>query len=122
MNDRLKEMWDEQESFVDLLIEHRSFPNKPVSLETKSGQKMIKGLGHDCMHELFEALTLLRNSKEHRQTEDTNFDKDAFLEECVDAHKFFLELLIYAGISVDEFYDAYVKKSKIVKDRLKNGY
>lgn len=122
VHDRLTAMWDEQASFVDVLIEKRGFPQWPVDIKQKHAQQLLKGLGHDCMHELFEALTHLRNGKAHRNTEVTSFDRDAFLEECVDAHKLFLEVLIYAGVTVDEFYEAYVKKSAIVRKRIEEGY
>ena len=120
--DRLAEVWDEQRSFVDQLIAHRNFPAYPVDLKQKPAQQLLKGLGHDCMHELFEALQHLKNAKAHRNTEETSFDRDAFLEECVDAFKLYLEVLIYAGVSVDEFFEAYMKKSKIVKERLAANY
>ena len=61
MADRLEQMWTQQASFVRLLQEKRNFPPSPVDITSKSGQKFLKGLTHECMGELFEANQELKN-------------------------------------------------------------
>jgi hypothetical protein len=120
--DKLKEMWDQQEAFMKLLQEKRNFPSFPVDPTQKSGQKFLKGITHECMHELFEANLLLKNSKDHRATELSEFDKENYVEELVDALHYFFEIVISSGISMDELHDAYMKKGEINIDRIENGY
>lgn len=118
----LKEMWDQQEDFMRLLQKERNFPEFPVDLKTKKGQKFVKDISHDCMHELFEAIHMLKNSKDHRITDLGGIDEDEFKEELSDSLHFFVEVCISAGISYNDIYEAYMKKGKINVERIKNGY
>jgi len=120
--DKLKEMWDQQTSFMLLLQKHRNFPSFPVDPTTKSGQKLLKNITHECMHELFEANQALKNSKDHRATEVDEFNRDHYVEELVDALHYFFEIAILSGVSLDELHDAYLKKGNVNIDRIKNGY
>lgn len=120
--DKLQEMWDQQHKFMELLKERRNFPNFPVDMSSKSGQKFLKSITHECMHELFEANLLLKNSKDHRETDIKEFDKDGYVEELVDALHYFFEIVISSGISLDELHSAYIKKGKINTDRIESGY
>ena len=67
--DKLQEMWEQQKKFMELLQERRDFTKFPVDMTSKSGQKLLKGITHECMHELFEANQMLKNSKDHRATD-----------------------------------------------------
>lgn len=120
--DRLQIMWDQQFQFMNLLKEKRNFPSFPVDLQEKSGQKVIKSIAQDCMHELFEAIHLLKNSKNHRLTNVQEFDRDSFLEELVDALHYFIEICIISGISLNELCDAFLKKGDINTERINKGY
>lgn len=120
--DRLKLMWDQQESFMRLLQKYRSFPDFPVDLSSKSGQKFIKGLMHECMDELHESLQHLKNSKDHRATEVAGFDRDEFVEELCDSLHYFMEIAIASGVEIEELFDAYIKKGKINEERIIKGY
>ena len=122
MMDKLKEMWLQQEQFMDLLRNHRNFPEYPVDLTSKSGQKFLKGITHECMHELFEANQALKNSKDHRATDVKDFDREHYVEELVDALHYFFEIAILSNVQVDELYSAYMKKGNINIERIKNGY
>lgn len=115
-------MWDQQREFMDLLVEERSFVNYPVDLKTKNGQKLLKQLTHECQHELFEANQHLKNSKNHRITDTGALDKAEYVEEIADAMHYMLEILIYSGVSIDEFYDIYMSKGELNKTRIKDGY
>ena len=120
--DKLQEMWEQQEKFMKLLQERRNFTKFPVDMTSKSGQKLLKGMTYECMHELFEANQMLKNSKDHRATELSEFDKEHYVEELVDTLHYFFEIVISSGISVDELYEAYIKKGKVNIERIENGY
>lgn len=108
----LKEMIEQQEQFMRLLQQKRGFPNFPVDILTKDGQKFLKSITHECQHELFEANQKLTNSKDHRVTELKDIDKDAYLEELVDSLHYFFEIVIASGITSEQLYDAYMKKGE----------
>lgn len=120
--DKLEEMWKQQREFMEFLQERRDFPQFPVDMRTKPGQKLLKAITHECMHELFEANQALKNSKDHRVTNVNEFSREHYVEELCDALHYFFEIAILSGISLDELYDAYMKKGEINVDRIENGY
>jgi len=120
--DRLKEMWSQQESFMRLLQSARGFPHFPVDASKKEGQKLLKSITHECMHELFEANSALKNSKDHRATEISEFDRENYVEELVDALHYFFEIAILSGVSMDELFDSYMKKGRVNFERIERGY
>jgi hypothetical protein len=122
MTDKLQKMWEQQLEFMNLLKEKRGFPEFPVDISSKSGQKFLKGITYECMGELFEANQELKNSKTHRATEITDLDKEAYLEELIDSLHFFFEIVIASGITLDEMYDAYMRKGVKNFNRIENGY
>jgi hypothetical protein len=122
MSDKLSEMWNQQLQFMNLLKERRGFPNFPVDIKTKEGQKFLRGITYECMGELFEANQELKNSKAHRAAEITDLDREAYLEELIDSLHFFFEIVIASGISLDEMYTAYMKKGIKNFSRIENGY
>jgi uncharacterized radical SAM superfamily Fe-S cluster-containing enzyme len=71
---------------------------------------------------MFEALQELKNAKSHRQTDVPDLDRDAFLEENVDALKYFFTTRMLVGITPDELHTAYVKKHQKICKRLQEGY
>ena len=120
--DRMTQMWEQQRRFMDLLREKRGFPSFPVNLETKEGQKFLKGIAHECMSELFEAIQELKNSKAHRQTNVNQFNRVAYIEELTDTMHYFLEIVITSGITKEEFFEAYMEKGRINEKRILDGY
>jgi hypothetical protein len=122
MSDKLQKMWDQQFAFMKLLQEKRGFPDFPVDITSKSGQKFLKNITHECMGELFEANQELKNSKNHRATDISHIDRDAYVEELVDSLHFFFEIVIASGVTLDELYDFYMKKGEINFSRIENGY
>lgn len=110
--DRLRQAWDDQVAFMRLLQARRGFPDFPVDLRTKEGQRLVKEIAYDACHELHEAVDHLKNAKLHRATEVPELDRAAFLEELVDAFKFIVEVAVLAGVSLDEFFAAYEKKTE----------
>lgn len=122
MSDRLEAMWKDQEEFMELLREKRGFPSFPLDLSKKSDQKFIKNITHECMHELFEANQHLRNSKDHRATDVSDLDREAYIEELIDSLHYFFEIAILSGVSMDELFAAYMKKGEINRKRIASGY
>jgi len=122
MMDKLQEMWEQQKKFMELLQERRDFTKFPVDMTSKSGQKLLKGITHECMHELFEANQMLKNSKDHRVTDIKDFDREGYAEELADALHYFFEIAILSGISMDELVEAYIKKGLKNIRRIENGY
>lgn len=118
----LADMWDQQEKFMNLLVEKRNFFRFPVDLTSKSGQQQLKEIRNHMMEELFEAGQHLKNSKQHRATEIKTFNRDEYLEELSDALHLYFELLIASGITLEEIYDAYMKKGRINTQRINDGY
>jgi predicted house-cleaning noncanonical NTP pyrophosphatase (MazG superfamily) len=74
------------------------------------------------MEELFEAGQHLKNAKSHRATEIPEVDREAYLEELVDALHLYLELVIASGVSRKELVEAYLKKGRINTQRILEGY
>ena len=122
MSDRFHEMFEQQREFVELLRDKRSHPDFPLSLSSKESQQFLKSLSHECMHELFESNMLLKNSKKHRTTEFSDFDRDSYVEELSDVLHYLIGILIYSGVTPDEMYEMYMKKGKINIDRINGGY
>jgi len=120
--DRLKQMWDQQEAFMRLLQQSRGFPDFPTDITSKQGQKFLKDITHHMMDELFEAGQHLKNSKSHRATLVPEVDREAFKEELVDALHLYLELVIASGITLPELVDAYMSKGETNVSRIKGGY
>jgi len=120
--DRLEEMWAQQTEFMDLLREKRDFVAYPVDVTSKAGQKILKNITHECMHELFESNQILKNSKDHRATTVEEFDRDSYVEELCDALHYFFEIAILSGISLEELHAMYMAKGRTNVNRIMNGY
>ncbi len=120
--DRLAQMFDQQACFMRLLQEKRGFPDFPTDLASKRGQQFLKDIRNHMMEELFEAGQHLKNAKSHRATELPDVDREAYLEELVDALHLYVELAIASGIAPDELFQAYMRKGLINTQRINGGY
>jgi hypothetical protein len=122
--DRLYHIFHLRREFLSDLRQHipESQPEVPVDISTKKGQQHCRDLALRGVEEMFEALQHLKNWKTHKLTEDPEFDREEFLEEIVDAFNYFFALLIAVDCDEDEFFEAFLKKDKIIHDRLKNKY
>ena len=120
MSDRLSEVFALREDFMRKINKKipGAYPAEwPVDLTDKSNQKAIRELAFRGIEELFEALLHLKNWKDHRTGTD-EFDRAEFLEEMIDAHKYFTAILVLTGVSSDEFFAAYKNKHNIISSRL----
>lgn len=120
--DRLTLMFEQQENFMNLLKEKRNFPDFPVDIYAKEGQKFCKLIAYEAMGELFEAIQHLQNSKSHRETEVTNLEKEKYCEELSDCLHYLFEVMILSGISEDEIFHAFMRKGKVNEERILSGY
>ena len=122
--DMLSEVFAKRESFMYLIKE--KFPDAytdwPVNISEKSSQAIIRETALKGVEEMFEALGHLKNWKPHRETDVPEINREEFLEEIVDAFNYFFSLMILMGVNVEEFYDAFNKKDKIIRERLTQGY
>ena len=122
--DKLEDVFIKREEFMHLIKEKfaNTYPSWPVDLSTKTAQSTCRETALKGVEEMFEALGHLKNWKSHRQTEMPEIDREEFLEEIVDAFNYFFSLMILIGVDVEEFYNAFLKKDNIIRDRLKQGY
>jgi hypothetical protein len=122
--DKLEQLFYLRQSFMHALKEKKpaEYPPWPIDIADKVSQQHTRDMALRGVEEMFEALQHLKNWKPHRDTEVREFNRQAFIEEIVDAFNYFLSVLVLMGISADEFFAAYVQKDKVIHDRLKTGY
>jgi hypothetical protein len=124
MKDKLDKIFELREEFMSEVNKYANvYPEGwPLELSEKSAQQQIREVTLRGVEEIFEALQLLKNTKDHKKTDDPVVDREHFLEEFVDAQNYFISLLILSGYTVDDFFDAYIRKHNIIIDRIKNKY
>lgn len=117
-------MLELREAFMKALAEKQPavLQTWPVDITTKDSQQHVRDTVLKGVEEMFESLAHLKNWKPHRNTQVSDFDHEAFLEEYVDAFNYFLSVLVMLGIGADELHQAYVRKDKIIHDRINKGY
>ena len=123
--DRLSLIFEMRESFMNEISNKypKTYPNHwPVDMRDKSSQATLRETALKGVEEMFEALGHLKNWKSHRSSDVPEVDHEEFLEEIVDAFNYFLSLLILCGIDENKFFEAFMKKDAIIRDRLKSGY
>ena len=121
---KLKIMFEKRLNFINEMKSTMpgSYPAFPLDISKKESQQVCRELALKGVEEMFEALQHLKNWKPHRATEIQDFDKEEFLEEVVDAFNYFLSVLALVGVDENDFYEAYLKKDQIIRDRISNGY
>jgi len=121
---KLKTMLHLREAFMKELASKRPavLQDWPVDITKKESQQAVRDTVLKGVEEMFESLAHIRGWKPHRLTEICDFDRESFLEEYVDAFNYFLSVLVMLGVDEKEFFDAYVKKDRIIHDRLGKDY
>ncbi len=122
--DKLDEMFRLRQEFMKAMKTARPniYPDWPVDISEKQNQQLLRDTALKGVEEMFEALQHLKNWKPHRNTEITEFNRDEFLEEIVDAFNYFFSILVLTGVTSEELYSTYVKKDDIIHKRLQSGY
>ena len=123
-SDRLLEIFELREDFMKTLQASNPSisPEWPLDLSSREDQQYVRDIALRGVEEMFEALQHLKNWKPHRTTQVTEFNRDAFLEEVVDAFNYFFAVLVLVGITPDELFDAYCRKNDKIHRRLEEGY
>ena len=121
---RLSDIFKMRIEFMESLTEKfpESYPSLPIDLSEKENQQLCRDMALRGVEEMFEAVQHLKNWKPHRVTEIKEFNKEEFLEEIVDAFNYFFSLIILAGFDDDDLYKAYVKKDRIIHNRISDDY
>lgn len=118
-------MFKKRLAFIEQMQESKpgSYPEFPLDMSRKDSQQVCRDLALRGVEEMFEALAHLKNWKPHRSTDiKDELNRDEFLEEVVDALNYFFAMLIVTGFNHEDLYVAYIKKDKVIRERLKNGY
>lgn len=120
----LEEMFRLRVEFMEALRDRVPdvHPQWPIDPSLKKNQIHVRDIMLRGVEEMFESLQHMKNSKPHRQTDLPDFDRDAFLEETVDAFNYFFSVLVLLGVTPAEFLDAYRSKHRKIKRRLEEGY
>ena len=123
---KLDNMFIKRLEFINKMKEtiDGSYPDFPLDMSKKESQQVCRDLALKGVEEMFEALQHLKNWKPHRQTDLSSeiIDKEAFLEEIVDAFNYFLAMLIVTGFDQNDLNRAFLRKHDIIINRLRNGY
>ena len=124
MSDKLSEMFRLRSDFMAAIKERypSSYPDWPVDVSKKRSQKALRETALKGVEEMFEALQHLKNWKTHKRKGDSDFDREEFLEEMVDAFNYFFALLVALDCNPEEFFEAYCKKDKIIHQRIIDKY
>ena len=122
--DKLDELFQLREEFMRAINEKMPgyYDDWPIDPSKKQSQVVVRDSILRGVEEMFEALQHQKNSKPHRQTEVTHFEREEFLEEIVDAFNYFLTPLVLLGFTPEDLRAAYVKKHGKIRKRLENGY
>ncbi len=119
--DMLEEIFERQIAFMDKLVVNDKFPEYPVDLTSKAGQRLAKETIFNAIEEFAEASFTLKN-RTHRVTDVRVLDKQHYLEEVCDGLAYVVELMILSGFSPQDVFNEYKRKNQVVTERLKNGY
>ena len=126
---RIREQYPSKDLFYiiferqkELMEKYREIENMPreIDINTKKGQVWLKDFAWRITEELGEAMNCLKN-KPWKQTEMLT-DVDHYKEELADAFHFFIELCIISGISSEELFLLYFKKSEVNLFRQRSKY
>lgn len=122
--DGLTSIFELREEYMRSLVEHfpGCYPEWPIDISSKSNQKLVRDITLRGVEEMFEAIFLLKNHKDHRATELPELDLKEFLEEYVDALNYFLSVLVLIGVDEADLMRAYEAKHAKILQRLKDGY
>ena len=103
----LKDVWKEQSNFNEIFRKH------PLTFEEKS--HVTQHLVLCVMSELNEILSTIQ-WKQHRKT-DIRPNPQQTLAECIDVFKYLVSIAQVWDFSDEDFFDAFWKKSMVVRQR-----
>lgn len=132
-NRGLEQIFELQKGLIDHYVGIEGLPEYPVNVNTKKAQILIKDFVGRVLEELGEGfesyLTNLEMFHQGFPEEDMIPNLQNFNEEIADALHFFIELLIYAGITTEnlhqfmgEFYGSKKDSNDILKNYIQLGH
>ena len=89
-------------------------------LDSRVIQTRIKDMSQRMVEELMEAMNTLKNKPWKQDYKPTNADH--FYEEIADCLHFFVELCIISGMTAEDLFSFYMRKSEVNKFRQRSGY
>lgn len=116
VSDFLKAMFQRNKELLEKLNE----PLK-VDLDTREGQRKLRELLWYTIEELFEAVNLLKNSRNWVQTE-YEIDYYQLLDEIADTLGFLITVLRYLGLDAKKTYELFLRKWKVNMFRIESKY
>ena len=117
--DKLEEIYELQKSFTERFFkEKQNLTLEEVRSDKNSLVKWNKAYILAVIAEATEVLNEV-DWKMHKQMDLPNDARERLLEESIDVLKFLLGLMIVNGFSMDDIYNMFKTKSKVVEKRLK---
>lgn len=95
-------------------------PPTSTSLDDPARQRYIKDGAYRCIEEISEATNCLKN-KPWKSTHIVT-DKDHYFEELMDGFHFYIRLFQISGLTAEDVYKLYFKKSEVNKFRQESNY
>ncbi len=116
--DRLEEIYELQKKFTERFFKEKQ--NLTLSEVRSSKEQLVKWNKEYILALIAEATEVLGEVdwKMHKKMDLPNDARDRLLEESIDVMKFLLGLMIVNGFSLEDIYNMFKNKSKIVEKRL----
>lgn len=122
--DKLENIFQRQQELEDQYgpIEATNGFPEPTSgsLDDYARQRYLKDAAHRCIEEISEATNCLKNKP--WKTTPVLTDQEHYFEEMADAFHFFVRWAIKSGLTADDLYRLYFKKSEVNKFRQESHY
>lgn len=106
---------------VTVAIDPKAWKGTEDNLHTKTGNVLVVDMLNSAIHEISEAVQVLKNWKAWKQTE-MEADSTHFKEELIDAVHFMVEAMILSGMTAEDVYEIYTKKNKVNQFRQRTNY
>lgn len=118
MSDRFNEIWKKQLDFNNTFFQKKLGKNtNELSLEERISWTKNQLLS--IVKEAMEVLDEIPNWKEHRNEGGSEFVLSNLTEEIIDVNKFAVGLAQLWGMTSDDYYNEYIRKSTVVEQRWK---
>jgi hypothetical protein len=116
MSDKFNEIWLKQLQFNDIFFK-KKLGKKTSELSLEEKVSWTKNHLLSIVKEAMEVLDEIPNWKEHRNEGDSEFVLSNLTEEIIDVNKFAVGLAQLWGMSSDQYYEEYIRKSIVVEQR-----
>lgn len=111
----------ELENRYEDIEESNGFPRpSELDLDDAKTQAFLKDAAYRMIEEISEATNCLKNKP--WKTTQVPTDQNHFYEEIADAWHFFVRFCIYAGLTAEDVYRLYFKKSEVNRFRQETNY